>query len=68
VKALFLLFQCLIDVSNAGTEAAKGKASSTGSNAMLSRWFEKLEILFMAVTFAEAGEFETAILIAERAR
>jgi hypothetical protein len=35
---------------------------------MLSRWFEKLETLFIAVTFAEAGEFETAILFAERAR
>ena len=38
------------------------------SNAMLSRWFEKLEILFVAAAFAEAGEFDTAILIAERAR
>jgi hypothetical protein len=33
---------------------------------MLAHWFERLETLFVAVTFAEAGEFETAIEILER--
>ena len=31
---------------------------------MWSAWFERLETLFVAVTFAEAGEFETAREIA----
>lgn len=31
---------------------------------MWSAWFERLETLFVAVTFAEAGEFETAHEIA----
>lgn len=35
---------------------------------MLSRWFERLETLFVAITFAEAGEFETAIEILDRRR
>lgn len=31
---------------------------------MLATWMQRLETLFVAVTFAEAGEFETARQIA----
>lgn len=34
---------------------------------MFKRWSMRLEILFIAVTFAEAGERQTAILFADRA-
>jgi len=31
---------------------------------MLSSWMQRLETLFVAAAFAEAGEFETALQIA----
>jgi hypothetical protein len=47
-----------------GMNAATDGASLNGDRAMFSAWMQRLETLFVAVTFAEAGEFETALQIA----
>lgn len=47
-----------------GTNAAIALLAKLRITAMLTAWFKRLETLFVAVTFAEAGEFETAREIA----
>jgi hypothetical protein len=64
--ALLLCVQWVIDDLPPGMEAAMAQLPLIRSAAMLAHWFERLETLFVAVTFAEAGEFETAIEILER--
>jgi hypothetical protein len=61
---LRLIISRLATLAARGTDAAYRSAKPMEARpsevVMLSAWMQRLETLFVAVAFAEAGEFETA--------